>query len=398
MDRVLAMILAGGRGKRMDILCHERPKPTLPFAGQYRVIDFALSNCIHSRIGNIAVVIDYQRWRMAEYLRNWCLMNGNPDSFHILQPEVGSFSGTADAIYQNIDFLQKQKADTVLILAGDHVYKMDYRQMLAFHQQSMADVTVGIVPIPIEQSYRFGIVTTDAEGRIVSFVEKPRMPLRSNLASMGIYIFDKQVLIKCLIEDAALPDSPHDFGYAIIPKMLQRNKACAYQFSGYWQDIGTKEAYYEANMELTHQQPSLSLDGSWPILTAGIAAPRGSDSQQGNIRNSFISPGCVVHGEVENSILSPDVRVEKQAVVRNSILMANVLVGYQSVIDHCILDEDVNVGEFCHLGYIPESEEVIVVGKGASVPSGTAVGQDFRESPHAEPKVYLSSSLSPMRV
>lgn len=194
MGRVLAMILAGGQGKRMDVLCHDRPKPALPFAGQYRVIDFALSNCIHSQISNIAVVVDYQRWRMADYLRRWCLTNGNHDGLHILQPAAGSYSGTADAIYQNIDFLQKQNADMVLILAGDHVYKMDYNQMLAFHQQSTADVTVGIVPVSIEQSHRFGILTTDAMGKIVSFVEKPKIPQRSNLASMGIYIFDRDVL------------------------------------------------------------------------------------------------------------------------------------------------------------------------------------------------------------
>jgi glucose-1-phosphate adenylyltransferase len=373
------------------------PKPALPFAGQYRVIDFALSNCIHSQLNNIAILIDYQRWRMAEYLKRWCQMNGNTDGFHILQPQAGSYSGTADAVYKNIDFLQKQKIDTVLILAGDHVYKMDYRQMLAFHQRCKADVTIGVTPVTIEQAYRFGIVTADAKSRVVGFVEKPTSPPQSNLASMGIYVFNKQVLVKRLIEDAALPDSPHDFGYAVIPGMLKRDKAYAYQFAGYWQDIGTKEAYYEANMELTHEQSSFSLDGSCPVLTASNLSQT-TETHEGSIKNSIISPGCVIHGEVENSVLSPGVSVDKQAVVRNSVLMANVVVGCHSVVDRCILDEGVRVGDFCHLGCAPdsvsESWEVTVVGKGVTVPSGTAISQDLRKSLHIEPTDSATKSAS----
>lgn len=191
MSRVLAMILAGGRGERMDILCYERPKPALPFAGRFRVIDFSLSNCIHSGISDVAVLTDYRRSEMADYLRRWHSSNASLKNLAILEPQNGSYKGTADAVYQNLDYLDKYGADKVLILAGDHIYKMDYRNLLDYHEQVKADVSVGVVPVPIEQAHRFGIVATDAEGRIVDFIEKPRVP-KSNLVSMGIYVFSRE--------------------------------------------------------------------------------------------------------------------------------------------------------------------------------------------------------------
>ncbi len=396
MDNALAIILAGGRGKRMDILCRGRPKPALPFAGTYRVIDFVLSNCIHSRISDIAVMVDYQRSRMAEYLRQWCLVNGDFSNFRTLEPRAGSYLGTADAVYRNLDFLKKQKTDTVLILAGDHVYKMDYRHMLSFHERCKADVTVGVISVPIEQAHRFGIVAANNEGRIVDFVEKPRIP-RSNLVSMGIYVFDKQVLIERLVEDAAKPNSPHDFGYAVIPAMINRDRAYAYQFAGYWQDIGTKEAYYEANMELIRQQPSFSLDSGWPILTEKDVLRETQKSEQGTIKDSLVSPGCVIKGEVENCVLSPGVRVDEQAVVRNSVLMAGVSIGYHSVVDRCILDEGVRIGKFCYIGFgsslLSGDWEVTVLGKGVTVPPHTAIGRNCRILPHAGPADFTANTV-----
>ncbi len=223
MPKVLAMILTGGRGKRMDILCQERPKPALPFAGRFRVIDFSLSNCIHSQINSIALLADYQRSYMANYLRRWNSVNVPDVRLHILEPVTGAYRGTADAVYQNLGYLRRYRADRALVLAGDHIYKMDYRKILAFHEQVKADVTVGVVQVPIEQADRFGTVTVDAEGRIVDFVEKSGTP-RSDLVSMGIYVFNTEVLAERLIEDAAQPNSPHDFGYAVIPDMVKRDR------------------------------------------------------------------------------------------------------------------------------------------------------------------------------
>ncbi|MBI4303681.1 MAG: NTP transferase domain-containing protein [Chloroflexi bacterium] len=383
MERAIAMILAGGRGKRMDILCHERPKPALPFAGRFRVIDFSLSNCIHSEVKNIAILTDYQRSSMANYLKGWYSMNRIPESFEILEPKAGSYSGTANAVYQNLDYLREQRADKVLILAGDHIYKMDYRKMLAFHEQVKADVTVGVIPVPIEEAHRFGIVTTDSQHRIVDFTEKPKMP-QSNLVSMGIYIFNREILAERLAEDAALPDSPHDFGYAIIPKTTKRDRVFAYKYDGYWQDIGTTKAYFEANIELTYRQPLYSLDGTWPLFTEGNDLPLPKKSQQGTIISSLVSPGCVIKGHVENSILSPGVWVDEKAVVRNSVLLSNAFVGYHSVVDHCILDEGATVGKFCYTGYGTSlnSGDITVIGRNVTVPPHTAVGRSCTIFPH----------------
>jgi len=396
MEKVLAMILAGGRGRRMDIFCHERPKPALPFAGRFRVIDFSLSNCVHSQINDVAVLTDHQRSNMANYLGRWCSTNAKPDSFHILQPKSGSYMGTADAVYQNLDFVHRYGADVVLILAGDHVYKMGYHKMLAFHEHVKADVSVGVASVPIEQAHRFGIVTVDTEGRIVDFVEKPRIP-KSNLASMGIYVFNRQVLAERLVEDATQPGSPHDFGYAIIPGMVNRDKVFAYEFDGYWQDIGNIEAYYEANMALTSQQPPFNLDGTWPILTEenDLVLPR--ESQPGTIKNSFVSPRCVVKGHVESSILSPGVCVEDRAVVRNSVLMASAFVGSHSIVEYCVLDEGVSIGEFCYIGVgtttMPAKGEVTVLGKGVTVPSYTVISRNCKILPHARPADFGTNAI-----
>ena len=367
MEGVLGIILAGGKGKRMDVLCYARPKPELPFAGRFRVIDFSLSNCLHSHVTNIAVLVDYQRARMTEYLGQWEAENSNSGKISALQPRVGSYAGTADAVYQNLDYIARGKVDKILVLAGDHVYKMDYRKMLAFHEKVKADVTVAVIRVPIEEAYRFGTVVINAEGRIQEFVEKSSSPL-SNLASMGIYIFNKDVMAKRLAEDAGRPDSPHDFGYAILPGMVKRDRVFAYEFGGYWQDIGTVEAYYEASMELIREQPRFSLDSTWPIFTDSNAVPVSTAIGEGRIVNSLVSPGCVIEGHVESSVLSPGVRVEEQAVVRNSIIMANTVIGYHSIVDKSILDEQVDIGEFCYIGFghslLPESRDITVVGKG----------------------------------
>jgi glucose-1-phosphate adenylyltransferase len=235
----------------MGILCQHRPKPNLPFAGIARVIDFTLSNCIHSEITDIAVLTDYQRTNLTTYLSGWRCRNVGSHGIRILEPSNGSYLGTADAVYQSTGYLEQTSSDLVLVLAGDHIYQMDYRKMLVYHRQRGADVTVAVISVPIEQARRFGVVTTDDGGQITDFVEKPELP-QGNLVSMGIYVFDKQTLVERLIEDAALPHSPHDFGHAVLPYMVERDRVVAYEYHGYWKDIGTPQAYYEANMELLH--------------------------------------------------------------------------------------------------------------------------------------------------
>jgi glucose-1-phosphate adenylyltransferase len=340
---------------------------------------------MYSGITDLAMLTDYQRINMANYLKRWRQANNTVKSFNILEPRKSSYKGTADAVYQNLDYLRKMNADTVLVLAGDHVYKMDYRRMLAFHEQMNADVTVGIIPVPIEEAHRFGTVTLDAEDGIVSFTEKTRLP-RSSLASMGIYAFKPEVLYKCLIEDAKRADSSHDFGYSILPAVVNRDRVFAYQFDDYWQDIGTVEAYYSASMELLTHKPPLNLDGDYPVLTGNNGGKTIETPQQGYVENSIISPGCTILGRVEHSVLSPGVWVGEQAEVRNSVLMPNVAVGYHSVVDRCILDEEVNIDSLCYIGFgkalLPGDWDITVLGKGVSVPAQTAIGRNCRVLPH----------------
>jgi glucose-1-phosphate adenylyltransferase len=397
VNKTAAVILAGGRGKRMDILCHIRPKPALPFAGRFRVIDFSLSNCIYSQTSDIAILTDYQRSYMADYIRQWRRFNANSTNCHILEPRAGSYLGTADAVYQNLDYLNNRNVDMVLILAGDHVYKFDYRKMLAFHREANADVTVGVTPVPTEEVHRFGTVTLDANGRIIDFLEKSPLS-QSNLASMGIYVFNRRVLAKRLIEDASDPVSRHDFGYSLLPDMVKRDRVFAYRFEGYWQDIGTVEAYYEANMELTKEQPCFSLNSASPVMTQEqhLSPPR--INKQASIMNSLVSPGCVVRGRVENSVLSPQVWVDEGAVIRNSVIMGNAFIGRHSVVERCVLDEEVKIGDDCSLGFgaglIPGDWDITVVGKGVIVPSHAAIGRNCKIMPHVEASDFVSNVVT----
>jgi glucose-1-phosphate adenylyltransferase len=389
-NSVVAIILAGGRGKRMDLLCHVRPKPVLPFAGKLHVIDFSLSNCINSQIQDVAVLVDYQREYMARYLRKWARDNVNLSEITILQPKIGSYAGTANAVYQNLSFLNTSTADQVLILAGDHVYRMDYRKMLAFHEKTRAAVTVGVVKIPIEEAYRFGTVLVDSENKILEFREKLSQPL-STLASMGIYIFNKDVLIDYLSEDAGVQNSSHDFGYSILPSVVKSEKVMAFEFTGYWQDIGTVAAYFLSNMELLGSHPRFSLDGRWPVMSDRKALPIPEKSQDGKIVNSIISPGCVIQGLVENSVLSPGVYVEEQATVRNSVVMSNTRIGYHSVIEQSILDEGVQLAKFCYIGFgeslMQSDSEITVLGKNVVVHEATGIGRNCK----IFPRVNLSN-------
>ena len=285
-------------------------------------------------------------------------------------------------------------------MLSDHVYKMDYRKMLAFHEMSKADVTMGVVPVPIEKAHRFGTFMLGDDGRVIEYVEKPDVP-ESNLVSMGIYIFNKDFLIQRLIEDALEPASIHDLAYSITPGMVKRDRVYAYRYDGFWRDIGTIEAYYKTSMELTGKKPPMVLDGNWPILTCENTEPV-KKYPHGNVEYSIISPGCVIKGRVENSILSPGVYVDEQAVVKNSILMTNVSVGLHSLIDSCIADEEVNIGEFCFVGLgnsDNRTTEYTLLGKRASISSHTAIARGCKIMPFSNPtesfsKVYTNNSRS----
>ena len=387
MERMLAAILAGGKGTRMDVFCQVRSKPALAFAGKYSFIDFCLSNCVHSQISDIAILVDYQRAHLTKYLERWQNDNSMKNAFDILEPPNNSFySGSTNAIYQNLEYLRKQPANRVLIMPSDHAYKMDYRKMLAFHDKSKADITVGVVAVPIEEANRFGTLTLGENGYVTEYVEKPDIP-RSNVVSMGIYIFNKDVLIKRIIEDAEQSASVHDFGYSIIPGMVGRDRVYGYKYDDFWRDIGTIDAYYDTSMELAGIKPPFSLNGTWPILTCENNEPV-KKSANSSIENSIISPGCVIKGRVENSILSPGVQVDEHAVVKNSILMSNVCVGIHSVVDSCIADEEVHVGDFCYVGFGSGHDhmpEHTLLGKGASIVSHTAIARGCKIMPYTNP-------------
>ncbi len=378
------MVLAGGRGKRMGILCHSRPKPALPFGGRYRVIDFTLSNCVRSKIEQIAVLVDYQRSIMANYLEQWRSIHVASRKFGILKPNARPYLGTADAVFQNIDFLGSSQHEHILILPGDHVYHMDYHRMLEYHIKKRADLTLCVVRVNVRQAPRFGIATVNAEGQVKYFVEKPATP-QSDLASMGIYIFNRDVLFERLLEDANQITSLHDFGYSVLPGMVARDRVFAYEYKGYWQDIGTVEAFYQASMELVSYHPSFTIVGVLTALKERQISLISERNEVGNIQNSVVSPGCSVKGMVKNCILSPGVYISEHTLVRNSVLMDNVFVGRHSLVDACVIDEDVSIGQFCRVGGnarpISGNRSVSVLGQGVKIPSYTTIGPNCTVPP-----------------
>ncbi len=396
-NRIMAMILAGGQGKRMGSLCQLRPKPMLPFGGSFRVIDFSLSNCIHSQIKNIGVLIDYKRTQITAYLREWRSLNSRGCNLQILQPAGNSsYSGTADAVFRNINILEDLKTELVLVLAGDHIYKMNYMDMVEFHMQVNAEATVGVIKVPRNQTHRFGTVSLDTRGRITNFQEKVPESA-SNLASMGIYIFDKKVLIQRLTEDALRPQSSHDFGYAILPSMVQRDRVFAYEYDGYWQDIGTIEAYYQANIEVLQKSPKLKLDISWPILSTHKNKSKHNTINRGQVINSLVGAECHIEGHVENSVLGPGVVIGERAEVINSLVLARANIGYHSVVDKCILDEGVKVGKFSYVGFgvgsPQESNDLTLVARDVIIPPYTAVGRRCILNPGVNASTFTANLL-----
>jgi glucose-1-phosphate adenylyltransferase len=391
---VAAVILAGGQGERLSVLSAQRAKPAVPFAGKYRIIDFTLSNCVNSGIYRVAVLTQYRPHSLNDHIaigRPWDL-DRTSGGVRMLQPYLGRkgsdwYRGTADAVYQNLAELADWRADTLLILSGDHVYKMDYNAMLAFHEDRRADVTVAVLQVPMEEAHRFGTLVTAADGRVTAFEEKPPEP-RSNLISMGIYVFDRDILVRRLEEDARTAGSKRDFGRDVVPRMVEADRVYAYPFKGYWRDVGTIQSYWESNMGLLNEPPDFDLyDTDWVIHTRSEERPPARVTDRGTIICSLISHGSIINGTVEHSVLSPGVFVAEGAVVRDSILFTDCIVGPGSVVDHGILDKHVVVGADVRLGEGDDTRPnrtqprnlqsgITVVGKGARIPTGLRIGRN----------------------
>ncbi|HET7728090.1 MAG TPA: sugar phosphate nucleotidyltransferase [Candidatus Limnocylindrales bacterium] len=390
---VIAVILAGGEGERLSILSGVRAKPAVPFAGKYRIIDFTLSNCVNSGIDNVLVLTQYNPRSLNDHIglgRPWDL-DRNTGGVKLLQPYIRRgriaewYRGTADAVLQNLNVISRDPADTVLVLAGDHIYKMDYTPFLAAHRRHRADVTIAVRRVPLADAPRMGILALDESDRVVDWQEKPKQP-KSDLASMGVYVFSKRALNRWLSEER------HDFGGNVIPAMLDGGaRVYGYRFEGYWQDVGTIQSYWEANMALLDDTPELDLyDRGWLIHTRSEERASAKVGPTAQVHRSLISHGCVVDGTVVNSVLSPGVRVDVGAVVRDSIIMFDSVIRTGAVVDRAILDKEVVVGQGAIIGdgpdlNTPNREEpsrlntgISVIGKRAVIPRGVRIGRNCR--------------------
>lgn len=399
----LALIMAGGRGSRLKQLTLWRAKPSVPFGGKFRIIDFPLSNCINSGIRRIGVLTQYKAHSLILHIQQgWGMLRGEFGEFVELLPaqqriETSWYTGTANAIYQNIDIIRNHDPEYVLILAGDHVYKMDYGAMLAFHVEQQADITVGCVEVPLEEASAFGIMGVNARHRIREFVEKPKQPPpmpgnpKMALCSMGIYIFNKEFLIERLIEDADVKSSSHDFGRDIIPSVIKNYRAFAYSFrdpisgsEGYWRDVGTVDAFWEANMELIDITPELNLyDQEWPIWTYQEQLPPAKfvfdeEGRRGEAINSMVSGGCIISGStVRHSLLFSSVNVESYSRVEDSLILPEVDIGQNCVIRHAIIEKGCTIPDGTRIGVSAEEDakRYYVTPKGVVLVTPEMLGQ-----------------------
>ena len=381
--KCIAMLLAGGQGSRLYALTNKIAKPAVSFGGKYRIIDFPLSNCVNSGIDTVGVLTQYQPLVLNDYIGNgqpWDLDRAF-GGVHILSPYQGKHSydwykGTANAIYQNIHFIKQFNPDYVLILSGDHIYKMDYSKMLNYHILNDAACTISAINVPISEASRFGILNTNKKGEIYEFEEKPKKP-KSTLASMGIYIFSSNKLYKYLEEDNDNPNSSNDFGKDILPKMLScGEKMMAYEFEGYWKDVGTINSLYEANMDLLGKNPKFDVnDSSWKIQSRSPLAPPQYLGDKAKVSNSIIMSGCEIYGTVENSVLANDVIIGRNAVIKNSIIMSDTIIEDGAKIEYSILDERIKVGKNAKIGESEKNEKGIsVLGSDIVVAPGAVVG------------------------
>ena len=378
----VAMLLAGGQGSRLYALTEKTAKPAVTFGGKYRIIDFTLSNCVHSGLDTVGVLTQYQPLVLNEYIGTglpWDL-DRNYGGVKILPPYQGKsgadwYRGTANAIYQNLNFIERYDADYVLILSGDHIYLMDYAKMLAQHKATGADCTIAVIDVPIEEASRFGILSTTEDGTIYKFSEKPKNP-DSTKASMGIYIFTRQKLFDYLIADAADPNSANDFGKNIIPTMLAAGeKMMAYSFEGYWKDVGTISSLWEANMDLLGEKPTLRMNvDNWRILSRHENAPPQYIGPNAVVENASITEGCEILGTVRNSVLGENVRVMEGAVVEDAVLMGDTVIGENAKVTYAIVDRDVKIGKNAVVGCDKAAAKgIAVIGEGVKISDGAVI-------------------------
>ena len=393
-NEMMAMLLAGGQGSRLGILTMDKAKPAVAFGGKYRIIDFPMSNCVNSGVDTVGVLTQYQPLTLNAHIGigvPWDLdrVNGGVSILapHMREGEIGSwYSGTANAIYQNIDYIDSCNPEYVLILSGDHIYKMDYAAMLKYHKENNADATIAVLEVPMEDASRFGIMNADENDKIYEFEEKPEHP-KSNLASMGIYIFTWSNLRKSLIEDEKIhPDS--DFGKHIIPKMLGEGQSLyAYRFKDYWKDVGTIESYWAANMELIKTLPEFNLyEDFWKIYTKSDYQPPQYTGENASIKTSIVSEGAQIYGSIEHCVISKNVTIEDGAVVKDSIIMEGCVIGKNAVLDRVIVDQNTVIGDNVKMGLwdnIPNEQKpkiyntgITVIGSDTVVPDNIEIGKN----------------------
>lgn len=406
---MIAMLLAGGQGSRLGVLTSKLAKPAVAFGGKYKIIDFPLSNCINSGVDTVGVLTQYRPLRLNQHIGigiPWDL-DRSIGGVTVLPPYEKSansqwYTGTANAIYQNLEYIDYYNPDYVLILSGDHIYKMDYEAMLDYHKTSKADITLATYQVPMEEASRFGVVITDDTGCIQEFEEKPEHP-RSNKASMGIYIFNWKVLREAL---TALKDQPScDFGKHIIPYCHERgSKICAYEYKGYWKDVGTLGSYWEANMELVDIVPEFNLyEEFWKIYTKTDAIPPQYIDASGRVSRCIIGEGTEVYGDVENSVIGSGVTIEKGAVIRNSIIMNNATIGENAYMDKAIIAENVKIGKDAKLGIGEEAVNefkpqiysfgLVTIGENSVIPDGVTIGKNTAISGVTTPEDYPDGNL-----
>ena len=394
----VAMLLAGGQGSRLYALTNNIAKPAVPFGAKYRIIDFPLSNCVNSGIDTVGVLTQYQPLVLNEYIGNgqpWDL-DRNFGGVHVLSPyqkksKSAWYEGTANAIYQNLNFIKMYNPSYVLILSGDHIYKMDYSKMLRAHIDKGADCTIAAIEVPLKEASRFGILNTNPDGSVYEFEEKPKQP-KSTLASMGVYIFTAEKMYKYLEADENDPNSSKDFGKNVLPAMLNAGeKMFAYRFEGYWKDVGTISSLWEANMDLLGEDPAFVVaNTAWKIHSRNPLAPPEYMGDHSVVKNSMIALGCEVYGTVENSVLSSNVVIEEGAVVQDSVIMSNTVIHKGAVVKYAIIDESVTVDDGAKVGEDKEAAKGIAVlgrgikvGKGAKIAAGSIIDKSIKEGEEA---------------
>lgn len=412
-DNTLVLLLAGGVGSRLNNLVQTRAKPAVPFGGIYRIIDFALSNVMNSGLNQIGVLTQYKPLSLMNHLgtgEHWDFV-GRSRGIKILPPRTGSkdsdwYKGTADAVRQNIDFIKAHPSKEILLLSGDHIFRMDFDDMIQFHRRKKADVTIGMMEVPKSEIHKFGAGITNEEGRIVEWEEKPEEP-RTNLASMGIYVFDTEYLLSMLTEDR----EEIDFGMHLLPRSIENHNVFAYSFHGYWRDVGTVQAYWETNMDLLRDDSGIDPEdwGIRPNVEAGVKGiadrPPVRFAVGSSVKNSMISAGCIIEGQVINSVLSPGVRVAAGAVVRDSILFNDCIIEEDAVIDLAILDKRVHVGYGAVVGHGEDKDTpnvanpthlytgITMVGKDAEVSEKARIGRNCRVSLLTKKEDYSSLEM-----